>query len=366
VERKFALFSPKKSLLAAGLPVAGSPSRAPELHASGSNDAECLTLPDECDTIIDLSCRTKMNPDAYFHRIVDCLIPEYPFLKQTLETTFSASTCLVGHGSRYDTFAEIHSTNRMYANVKYAHSVRNRVECIAPSETQIVLQKDRPNQFSVVQLMKNLSFAKEVESNSLELMLDIRKRFSRRNSSETVVVIVSRSGTRSFEGETLRQLETSLKSLQDGIRIQLYTGVENVSQTIELFYSAKVVVMFHGAAAANLIFCEDDTIVVELSLFSNFLGTTKWRSNAPTLRAYKPQIVLGVYYIFLETALPSLDSNKLNSIHDVDGFLKKQNNITLGDSELGVIRDFIQHHMVPFSRSGGADAGIFSSSIEVK
>ena len=56
----------------------------------------CLKLPEWCVETINTTCLTKMNPEAHYHRLIDCLVPEYLALKKAATST----ACVIGCGSR--------------------------------------------------------------------------------------------------------------------------------------------------------------------------------------------------------------------------------------------------------------------------
>ncbi len=69
------------------------------------------------------------------------------------------------------------------------------------------------------------------------------------------------------EGAGRRNVTNSkeiIKQLTDeNYDIQIFTGSENLIETIWLFYNAKVVIGAHGAAFINTIFCKKDTLILE-------------------------------------------------------------------------------------------------------
>ena len=133
-----------------------------------------------------------------------------------------------------------------------------------------------------------------------------------------------------------------------------------------MFHAARVVIMFHGAAAANVVFCEEDTLILEVTFFEDFDGARKWRSNAPTLKALRPQMIFAVYYLPLQVALPHLNSSMLKDVDNVDLFLKAQSDIQIGETELDVIYNFLRRALLFKSEKTVLNvADVTSSLIEV-
>ena len=82
-----------------------------------------------------------MNPEAYFHRIVDCLIPEYQFLKSSLlQASLGNSSCLVGQGSRYAYFEALNGVATLNSrDMPLSHA--KKLKCIDRVEDQVVLNQ---------------------------------------------------------------------------------------------------------------------------------------------------------------------------------------------------------------------------------
>jgi len=280
-----------------------------------------------------------MHPEASFHRIVDCLIPEYQFLKRTLaeRKTHDNTTCIVGQGSRYAYFKAINEN----VTLPSQNTVRDRVKCIALVEDQVLIQQGLPHNYKMSNLLKADLLA--LQRNTLALMSDVRKSFPRNSTQKFEVLLVARRGTRSFEAESEKAMIDYIKGLHENFVVSVYSGLENVTRTIKMFSSANVVIMYHGAAAANIVFCEDNTAVLEISCYADLAGSKKWRSNAPSLRALKPKVTLGVFYLPLQEAFPSLNSTILDSVGNLNSFIKGLSNIHVGASQLEVIGSFIQN-----------------------
>jgi len=199
----------------------------------------------------------------------------------------------------------------------------------------------------------------------MELLLDIRKRFSGPSVEHVSILLVSRRGTRSFDKNTLRALTRNLENLHETVIVSLYDGDEDALRTVEMFHSAHVVIHFHGAAAANIVFCEENTTVLELTVFQDFNGTRKWRTNAPFLRAFRPNIKIGVYHLPLNVAFPALSSSLLAASDDVDLLIKGQSEIQLGGVEHEVILDFVRDSLTHSIPLNGTISIVASGDIEI-
>ena len=200
-------------------------------------------------------------------------------------------------------------------------------------------------------LVKVDFFAKTLLTNTRVLMSDVRKTFDAESQHKLKVLIVVRRSTRSFEGETERALIEHIKGLHEDFDVEVYSGIENATHTIKMFYSARVVIMFHGAAAANLVFCEDNTTVLGISCFADLEGINKWRSNAQLLRSLKPNITLGVLYVPLQVAYPHLNATVMAATSNADKLIKDQSGVHLSAPELQTVGKFIMESVFEFNSS---------------
>ena len=126
-----------------------------------------------------------------------------------------------------------------------------------------------------------------------------------------------------------------------GATTSIYLGTENVTYTISLFHRADAVLMYHGAAAANLVFCRRFAFALEVTTYSDISSSSPWRSNFPTLRQLRPDLVLLVYRIPLAAAFPHVDVRELESAEDRDALIKQLENVTVSSNDADNITSLI-------------------------
>ena len=79
--------------------------------------------------------------------------------------------------------------------------------------------------------------------------------------------------------------------------------------------------MFHGAAAANLVFCRRQTFAVELTTYHDVDERRPWRANFPSVRALRPDMHLLTYHLPFPIVYPDIHVNLLQRA-DTDHFIK--------------------------------------------
>ena len=275
-----------------------------------------VPFPSWCDSVISTPCQTRMHPAAHYHKLVDCLIPEYATLKQAVKD-FGNSTCVAGCGKRCVYLELLRLLNQSKKETRFF-------------EEQSAYCLDSRPHINIAELEK--PGIHELKRSALQLRIDIPSAF-RTGSSMYNVLIVSRHDTRSFASTTLRTLMGSIRSVVQpyGGIVDLYHGNETVKKTMSLFHNAAAVVMFHGAAAGNMIFCRKHTIFFEISTYADAASRVKWRSNKKTLIPIRPDLVPIVHYIPVHDIVAEATIHALEESENKDQFVKSFRNITLTD-----------------------------------
>jgi len=75
------------------------------------------------------------------------------------------------------------------------------------------------------------------------------------------VIIVNRSQSRIIGNLN----DLAARFVTDGYSVEMLRDSEEMSRIIQMFWRAKIVIMYHGAAMANLIFCQNKVTVVEIT-----------------------------------------------------------------------------------------------------
>ena len=156
------------------------------------------------------------------------------------------------------------------------------------------------------------------------------------------ILLVSRENTtRNWDSVTLAQLIERLGAVaqQFDTHLVIYRGNEPVEVTIEIFHRASAVVMYHGAAAANLIFSNSGQYVVEVTTYMNLESSKHWRSNIYGIPRTDLRRVL--YRVSFENAFPHLKDIVLND-STADGFIKNTFNVTLQKPDIDNIAEMLK------------------------
>lgn len=280
----------------------------------------CLKLPEWCVETINTTCLTKMNPDAHYHRLVDCLVPEYLALKKAATST----ACVIGCGSRCEYLRYLVVLNEEKNQTRF---FKDSYEHCTDFHA-ITIHEPRTKDLDLQTRLQGAALLADDVSKSINF-----------DSARLHVLVVSRKDSRSFEPESLKRLMKSITSIIRPIdgQLEIYHGDESLERTISLFHRADVVIMFHGAAAGNLVFSRSNVIFFELSTYTDVDSKKQWRSNTHTLTPIKPDIISIVYYLPLRTIVSNATLTELCGTENKDKFVKSLRNIRLVDSEIEAI-----------------------------
>ena len=272
-------------------------------------------FPSWCKSMISIPCKTKHHPAAHYHKLVDCLIPEYATLKQAVKL-FGTSTCVVGCGKRCVYLEQLMLLNQ--SNKESRFFTEQGSYCF-----------DSRSHINITELGNHYNI-REYKRSASQLRADMESVF-RANQSQHNVLVVSRQETRSFAPETLSVLVGLIRTAVQpfGGSVDVYYGNETVKKTMLLYRNAAAVVMFHGAAASNMIFCREHAIFFEISTYTDKTSEVKWRSNTNTLLPIRPDIVSIVHYMPVHEILAETTIAELEDSENRDQFIKSIRNITL-------------------------------------
>jgi hypothetical protein len=99
-------------------------------------------------------------------------------------------------------------------------------------------------------------------------------------SNRNIVIFIVRVGS-SRDIKNIQELkEITAAVLGPSVDLINFYGHESSKETFQLFQSAQVVVGYHGAGLANVAFCKNSTLAIEISVFMDFQMTKHWRSNS--------------------------------------------------------------------------------------
>ncbi len=190
-----------------------------------------------CAAVADLRC-PNAYADAYYHRLNDCLVPMYPFVRAVADGDARLLACSV-------TTAQLAETIEPLAPRFAALSAAR-----APGLSLAPLGRALRNGTRVY-----YAGAPQPASHAASFALaraDVARLAARAAPpANNSVLVVQRSGSRGFERATLGALRR--EAARRGLAVTVYddAATKGFASVVELFAGARAFVHFHGAAAAT-------------------------------------------------------------------------------------------------------------------
>ena len=279
----------------------------------------CVAPANACSRVISASCQTGMNPEAFYHRLLDCFVSEYADVRGLLQQ--NSSVCIVGLGTRCSLYAalQVHrlAFHQLFEGDNY---------CGAERSTFAYMKASKHELLSVRRKGANMIIRDVFNSTT-------------QKSTRTKVVLVNRATTRNFESSSFARLTDRVRSVLHDVagEVSFYFGNETDSETISIFSKADAIVMFHGAAAGNIIFTSPGTVLLELTTYTDTNSTKPWRTNSNTMLPVRPDLLWVIHHLNIEDITDEENIQKLNMASDKDRFVKSLKNIFLPDAQLNLI-----------------------------
>lgn len=286
-----------------------------------------------CGVVIDLECPHKYRT-AFYHRIMDCLAYEYGGIKQA--ATSYRNPCFIGYVNRAEFYsALIEQDMRMLCRdenvLKDATTDKNWTSLLVqPKETKR-LPIFKPNRANV--------------SASLTLLIDdLQSSINTQNQTNRTVLLVQRKLSRGFSEDSFRMLCRVFDefALKHGRSLDVYNGTETVEDTIRKFHMADIVLHFHGAAFANLLFASRGARVIEITTFSRSDDSVEWRSNVAYLGEHRPDIDALIFRIPLAHLWPNVNLSMVDELEGADQYIKHLSDISLRRSDVDNLAEIVK------------------------
>jgi hypothetical protein len=280
----------------------GAP-KLPELLPSPGSSARSVRCQDtsSAENIIDFSCST-IFANAFFHRLIDCTLPNFDLFE--LAIADEEATLIVPHFLQpfVDFFSPTSKKQLQYHEAK---------PCFYISNTTVVAFETRL--FGNATAMS--SRGERFRLQAWRLAGTNADRFKVPNTC----LFIQRQRTRALDPSVRLYLKKHLPNFAH----EVYFGNESLVETISKFSRSVVVVGFHGAGAANTVFCPEKAIIIELTLFSSIDARTLWRTNRDTIKPWHTSLKWAVFPLSLQEArIPRLQQIRNHEISDVDHYLK--------------------------------------------
>lgn len=259
-----------------------------------------------------------MNPEAFYHRLLDCFVSEYADVRELLLQ--NSSTCIVGCGTRCSLYAALHThrvaSHQLFEEDGYCDAVRPTFAYVNVSKHEL-LSVRRKGANMIIRDVFNTTRPKSTLLN---------------------VVLVNRATTRSFEPSSFARLTQRVSSFLHNIgEVSFFFGNETDSETISKFAKADAVIMFHGAAAGNMIFTRPGTVLLELTTYTDTNSTKPWRANSNTMLPVRPDLLWIIHHLSIMDIANEESIKRLSVASDKDRFVKSLENIFLPEAQLDLV-----------------------------
>lgn len=296
-----------------------------------------------CSAIIDLTCTGRLA-HAFFHRVMDCFNIEYDRLRAALQST--PSLCLVGYANRAN----------FYLAALPRHLPEPQFLCSeTDSQPTVVAERNLSNATepkSPTHIFERVGHHVPIlkllpsSASSYTLLEDLHARWGSTSQERKALILIQREGkTRQFSEDIFEKLKSNLINIAQLHNRTLYTyaGKETIDRTVEIFHSADLVIGFHGAAAANMLFAAQGACYIEISTYTKSDMSTKWRSNAESLKSSRPDLKTFTFNIPLDHGWPTLNTTDVDANENADGFIKSLTNITLQENDLDNLMSLVKY-----------------------
>lgn len=245
---------------------------------------------------MDLRCAAAHLDRAYYHQIVDCLMPYLPYAYAARVS--GGAVCALSHSARwYRTFG-----------------LRVLDDCVASSATLPPLPPI-PQTASLLSALIKPSIVGEEEG---------------------TVLLIRRHGTRAFTRDSFTHLHRAISNVS---RVRIYEGTEAADVTLRAFASARAVVGYHGAGFANALFSPKHTRLVEVSTYVDEANRRPWRSNVGALARWRS---FGATHVLRLPVQQILCANGVSYRQkDADHFLKDLPFVSLTEANVRRIVEWV-------------------------
>lgn len=255
--------------------------------------------------IIDFSCTTKY-PGAYYHNIVDCLLPLFGLVEYTRALNRQSGD----HNSyKYVLVSPLYLKELLAfflpLQMHFYHEQDACFTTVATSVSYVITD--------AVPVATKVALASQLRQAGTHLSPP---------DSDVVpsILIIERHGaSRQFHNSS--RIFEFFKESFPGYELVSYHGNETVRTTITLFSRATIIFGYHGAGHVNCIFSAPGTIVVEMSTFQDMDEARAWRSNR-VIPDFHTQLKWVVYHLGLDTVVADMD--EFIRVPDKDHYIKER------------------------------------------
>ena len=267
--------------------------------------------------IVDFDFKSKGGCHAYFHRLIDCTIPNFQLFVKALELLELSN----------------HTNHTRLIVPQYLTPIFDVVFPVSWHSRRL-----GPSTCYYVSPDTNVFYERRSKKGSQQLRSQLdqfrQHSFTRLGilPQKGFFLYIERRRTRALQSNVRQYLQQHVQNHLPQLSFMTYNGNEDFKETIRLFAKASVVFGFHGAGHANSIFSPDGCIVVELTFFDDAESKHIWRSNRKAIKSLRPSIRWITHGIDILTAnIKYADEiiNRSGKVKDVDHYLKRQRLFTV-------------------------------------
>mmetsp|Transcript_3139 Transcript_3139/g.8050 ORF Transcript_3139/g.8050 Transcript_3139/m.8050 type:complete len:400 (+) Transcript_3139:54-1253(+) len=237
---------------------------------------------DGCVYTADLRCFHKWQ-QSYFHRIRDCLLPQYVAVTAARNSLGKAASrnssgmfCAVAdHG-----VGEV--LEPLISDMQF-RIIDARATCFVNLSRYAVNKSNLRNWKTPRGILSDarVTLVPNNDRSGLRATQRDALRIGRPSIRGAYVILIARDRARSrrFKKDTQDRLVAALR--HSGLSVITYTRTETQAHTISLFAHASGVIGYHGAGAVNTLFSSRPLCMLEITTFmdADFSDNTVWRSN---------------------------------------------------------------------------------------
>lgn len=275
------------------------------------NNPSCRNDLLACDMVYDAECFHKCEMEI-FHRIESCLVPSYPLLQRAASTipAENKTTCLLYDVDGYLRNEVIKLVSKDWpeqlVTIPYTADDRSvyKKRCYDDSK-----KEQRSLCFNIKQEAQVISTVDDcggtcAADNLTKVVNDIQEDFSHtwgpfhKQQKQDTVVLIGRKSEKRNDARAFRQLRILASILRPHCNLKIYDGSTSSfsNETATIFASAKVVIGYHGAGFANMIYSHMNNNTVAIELFARGCAYEHYFNQRIAEWGFKwKQLVLGEF-----------------------------------------------------------------------
>jgi len=289
-----------------------------------------------CKVIFNMRCASPYSRSPY-HRIVDCLVQEFATVHDLYNLFQPVELCFVGFENRACFYEALGMSLDPFNAFHAGSNLLAPTTCIAKNFTdKIVLGVNQSSQVRGIQA----------------LLMWLEKKFPV-ESLLGPIVLVHRLKSRSWSVETYTILLQRLESLAEKFEtnVIVYTGKETTESTMQAFYTASAVIMYHGAAAANLMFARSGQLAIEVTTYMDEQSSRRWRANFVTLKKMRKDVRFMIHHVGQTYAVLNATSLADERNKSIDSILKEAVNVSMSNHDVDNIVGIVADHITRLIRT---------------